>query len=368
MYRPPPSPRPDAPPPPPTDDLTAARLAMVARLEASGELRDPAVRAALSAVRREVLLPRAYVRRNEPGARPGVWQLLDGAHPEDRAEWSEVVHGGGSVLVQHDGERVTAQRRGMVAGGRITGLSSVVSMTVHTLQRLRLRPGLRLLELGTGTGVTAALAAHILGPGAVTSVESDRHLADAARARLDALGSGVRVVTADGLDGCPDGAPYDRVLSTFAVPYVPRAWLAQLADGGLLLTTVATTSSSWSGEAVVRRRGRRLEATLEGRAAGHLPVAGHRLPYAGEHRHLVGRGPVRRRTARVPTAELDAHGYRGCSQCTGLQPGGEANLRTALTSAVSTDPHCSPEPGSERPVLLLDVLLHDAERRAADGP
>ncbi|WP_157840009.1 SDR family NAD(P)-dependent oxidoreductase, partial [Streptomyces megasporus] len=60
--------------------------------------------------------------------------------------------------------------------------------------------------------------------------------------------------------------------------------------------------------------------------------------------------------------------YRVYSQCTGLQPGGEANLRTALTSAVCTDPHCSPEPGSERPVLLLDVLLHDAERRAADGP
>ncbi|MDX3214140.1 hypothetical protein PV703_08455 [Streptomyces sp. ME01-24h] len=32
--------------------------------------------------------------------------------------------------------------------------------------------------------------------------------------------------------------------------------------------------------------------------------------------------------------------YRVYSQCTGLQPGGEANLRTALTSAVCTDPHC----------------------------
>src|SRR5690606_37592851 len=60
-------------------------------------------------------------------------------------------------------------------------------------------------------------------------------------------------------------------------------------------------------------------------------------------------------------------GYRDYSQCTGLQPGGEANLRTALTSAVCTDSHCSPQPGSARPVLLLDVLLHDAERCAADG-
>ncbi|MFB7738010.1 dioxygenase [Streptomyces sp. NPDC056112] len=60
--------------------------------------------------------------------------------------------------------------------------------------------------------------------------------------------------------------------------------------------------------------------------------------------------------------------YRVYSQCTGLQPGGEANLWPALTSAVRTDLHCSPQRGSVRPVLLLDVLLHDAERRTAGRP
>ncbi len=60
--------------------------------------------------------------------------------------------------------------------------------------------------------------------------------------------------------------------------------------------------------------------------------------------------------------------YWDYSQCTGLQPGGEANLRTALTSAVCMDWHCSPQPGSERPVLLLGVLLHDAERCTAGRP
>lgn len=52
--------------------------------------------------------------------------------------------------------------------------------------------------------------------------------------------------------------------------------------------------------------------------------------------------------------------YWVCSRCTGLQPGGEANLWPALTSAACTDPRCCPEPRSERLVLLLDVLLHDA--------
>ncbi|WP_320783444.1 FAD-binding oxidoreductase, partial [Streptomyces sp. CRN 30] len=57
-------------------------------------------------------------------------------------------------------------------------------------------------------------------------------------------------------------------------------------------------------------------------------------------------------TRRLPW--LRATRYRDYSQCTGLQPGGEANLRAALISAVCTDPHCSPRPRSERPVLLLD--------------
>lgn len=64
--------------------------------------------------------------------------------------------------------------------------------------------------------------------------------------------------------------------------------------------------------------------------------------------------------------EVIGDSYRVYSQCTGLQPSGEANLRPALTLAVCTDLHCSPQSRSERPVLLFDVLLHDAERRTAD--
>lgn len=282
---------------------------MVARLEGDGQLHDPMVRAALLAVRREVLLPRAYVRRNAPGAQPGVWQLLDGTHPEDHAEWLKVIYGGGSVLIQHDGEDLDAQQRGPVTGGAITGLSSVVAMTAHTLQRLELRPGLRYLELGTGAGITAALAAHILGPGAVVTVEADPHLAAAARRRLAEHGLPVRVVAGDGLDGCADGGPYDRILSTFAVPSIPPAWLEQLAEGGRLLTTITTASPGWPGECLVRRTGNGFEAVLEGRECGHRPVAGHHWLSVQDHRHLANQEPARRRTTDVSPPGTDAHGF-----------------------------------------------------------
>jgi hypothetical protein len=122
---------------------------MVARLKAEGVLRDPALRAALLHVHREVLMPRAYVRRNGPGVQPGVWQLLDGSHPDDREEWRHLLHASGSVLVQHNGEDLTAQRRGTVTGGAITGLSSALSMTARFLQAAELQPRQRSLELGT---------------------------------------------------------------------------------------------------------------------------------------------------------------------------------------------------------------------------
>ncbi|MGW8490275.1 hypothetical protein [Streptomyces sp. NPDC055886] len=82
----------------------AAREAMVARLEAAGQLRPGPVREALPALRREVLIPQAYVRRSDPGVEPPQWDLLGWAAPADRAELLDVLYGGASVLVQHDGE------------------------------------------------------------------------------------------------------------------------------------------------------------------------------------------------------------------------------------------------------------------------
>ncbi|TKA03174.1 hypothetical protein [Actinacidiphila oryziradicis] len=229
MYRSLPTPRPSGAPPagPANSETAIPRRAMVARLEADGDLHDPALREALLGVRREVLFPRAYVRRNEPGAEPGKWQLPHRAHPEDLAEWLELIHSGVSVLVQHDGEPLSGQRWGIVTGGAITGMSSVMSMTVRTVGRLRLRRGLRYLDLGTGAGIASALAKHILGPdGSVTTVESDRDLADAAAVRLVSLGLDAHVLTADATGGFEaDGRPYDRVLSTFAVPRLPVPWV-----------------------------------------------------------------------------------------------------------------------------------------------
>jgi protein-L-isoaspartate O-methyltransferase len=102
------------------------------------------------------------------------------------------------------------------------------------LDALDVQPGQRVLEVGTGTGYNAALLCERLGPDAVTTIDIDSELVQAARERLAQLGYRPTVAAADGADGYPPGAPYDRLLATCAVRRLPRAWVEQTRAGGLI--------------------------------------------------------------------------------------------------------------------------------------
>jgi len=123
-----------------------------------------------------------------------------------------------------------------VTGGVPTSSLTCQGVVVDMLDSPLLESGHRVLELGTGTGWNAALLAGRAGPGAVVSVEVDPDLADAARKRLTGLGVDVAVEVGDSAAGWAAGAPWDRVLSTYAVERVPWAWIAQTRPGGRVVT------------------------------------------------------------------------------------------------------------------------------------
>jgi protein-L-isoaspartate(D-aspartate) O-methyltransferase len=113
--------------------------------------------------------------------------------------------------------------------------SSQPALMAEMLELLAPRLGDRVLEIGAGTGYNAALLTHLVGPkGHVTSVDVDAALVRAARRSLRAAGYRASVAVADGRDGHPDAARYNRMIVTACADEIPRAWFEQLADGGLL--------------------------------------------------------------------------------------------------------------------------------------
>ncbi|OEJ29920.1 protein-L-isoaspartate O-methyltransferase [Streptomyces agglomeratus] len=113
---------------------------------------------------------------------------------------------------------------------------SCEAVVADMLDSLLLEEGHQVLELGAGTGRNAALAARRTGPGRVITVEVDKALAQSAQGNVEAAGADVSVVVGDGAAGWPSGAPYDRVISTFAVDEVPWTWVAQTRSGGRIVT------------------------------------------------------------------------------------------------------------------------------------
>lgn len=103
---------------------------------------------------------------------------------------------------------------------------------------LGLGPGDRLLELGSGSGYGAALAAHVVGArGAVTTVEADPHLARLAL-RTTATIPNVRVLHDDGLRRPDLVAVHEKTWLTFSVDEVSGPLLESIPEGGVLLAPV----------------------------------------------------------------------------------------------------------------------------------
>ncbi|MFF1717270.1 methyltransferase, FxLD system [Streptomyces sp. NPDC058268] len=121
--------------------------------------------------------------------------------------------------------------------GRVLSSASAPHVVAAQLEQAQVRRGDTVLEVGAGTGYNAALLAYLVGTdGLVVAIEYDPEVAERARRQLAAAGvTNVMVVCADGADGFPDRAPYDRVVVTAGAWDVSRAWREQLAEGGRLV-------------------------------------------------------------------------------------------------------------------------------------
>ena len=163
-------------------------------------------------------------------------------------------------------------------GGVPTSSSSQPSLMARMLEQLAVGPGDRVLEVGAGTGYNAALLATL--GAAVTTVELQAAVADAARSNLAAAGipladgrpvapGSVLVVTGDG--AAPPPGRYDRVIVTAGCWSLPAALVDALDDGGVIVAPLRI-----NGVELVLGLGR-TDDVLRGQGAvpcGFMPLRG----------------------------------------------------------------------------------------------
>jgi protein-L-isoaspartate(D-aspartate) O-methyltransferase len=176
--------------------FAAMRRRLVDGLSDRGHVTKPAVLEALKAVRRHLFVP----ERNRADA------YID--RPQDIGE----------------GQTISAPH--------MVGIMA---------EKLDLRPGQKVLEIGGGSGYHAAVVAHLVGPtGHVYSMERIASLAERARKSLEEAGYSGRVtmVVGDGTLGLTKHAPYDRIFVAAASPGIPPPLFEQLQEGGKMLVPV----------------------------------------------------------------------------------------------------------------------------------
>ncbi|WP_242903114.1 ATP-grasp peptide maturase system methyltransferase [Actinomadura terrae] len=220
-------------------DAASLRRELVRELAAQGLLADARWRHAVERVPRHRFVPGFYAdtgRRDEHGLT--VWEPI--TEYTDPGRWLAAAYTDTTLITQFDGTEPDWDHPAPRTGGAPTSSSTLPSLVLRMWLDADLHEGHHVLEIGTGTGYSTALACERLGEhGEITSIEVDDHRLRQAADALYGSGYAVRLAVADGLHGYWPHAPYDRIVAACSVRTVPAAWLAQARPGAKILATLS---------------------------------------------------------------------------------------------------------------------------------
>jgi protein-L-isoaspartate(D-aspartate) O-methyltransferase len=221
-----------APPPPGDPGSTATGQAHLRqlidryadRLKANGAFGSPAVERAFRTVPRHRLLETFFHRPADAADFTTIHHDPARPRPEDlKLIYSDTALG--TRLVEQFGARLPASS------------TSQPSLVADMLELLEVTRGVRVLEVGAGTGYNAALLAELVGDQRlVITVDVAEDVVAQTRRLLAGAGyPGITVLCRDGFEGVAERAPFDRIVVTVGCADLSPHWAAQLAEDGRVL-------------------------------------------------------------------------------------------------------------------------------------
>jgi methyltransferase of ATP-grasp peptide maturase system len=286
------------------------RAALAAQLVDQGLLNDPAWHRAVQTVPRHRFVPGFYAQtdRRDPDGLT-VWEPVTAA--TDARAWLEAAYTDTTLITQFDGDEPDWNHPAPRAGGSPTSSSTLPSLVLRMWLDAQLQDGQDILEIGTGTGYSTALACERLGDkGEVTSIEVDPHRLAQAAAALYGCGYSPDLAVADGLYGYWPSAPFDRIVAACSVRAIPAAWLAQTRPGGQILTTLSGWLYGYTRVLLTVTHDSTGELTAEGPllpdTISFMAARRHERPEPGNPAHWASlTADAEPRTARHDPARLD---------------------------------------------------------------
>jgi len=226
----------------------------VDELKAAGAIGPAAVERAFRAVERHRLLETFYHRDTE-GFRAVEH---DPGHP--RRDHLALIYADTALATRH-------------IGGLPASSTSQASLVAKMLELLDLSEGLKVLEVGAGTGYNAALLAEVVGDQRlVVTVDVLEDVVVQTRRLLAGAGyPQIQVLLRDGFEGVPEQAPFDRIVATVGCSDLSPHWAEQLADDGAML--VPLRHASGHPLVLVQKDGSALRGRMVLRT-GFIPVRG----------------------------------------------------------------------------------------------